>query len=305
MANTKQEGNGEDGMAEGPEDDRPMSFFDHLAELRQRLMRAALSLVVGFVICYVYVDELTQALLQPFGDAWHAHQVACKVEENLACLPTDTPYLQNLSPFEAVLVDIRISFVVGLFIAAPVVFYQVWQFIAPGLYKREKRLVVPFAATSAVMFAIGGWFCYQLVLPITTEFLLRYGMEKGAGEDPVQILAQYTYTDHITYTTRLLLGFGLIFEFPLAVFFLASAGIITHKTLIRHWRIMVLSFFIVAAFLTPPEPMSQILMAIPLCGLFGISIGVAYLVGKPERERQARLEAELAKQKEEDDDEEE
>jgi sec-independent protein translocase protein TatC len=306
MAETKKDtGNGEDGAAEGPEDDRPMSFFDHLAELRQRLMRAALSLMVGFVICYVYVDDLTQVLLRPFGDAWHAHQAACKVEPNLACLPTDTPYLQNLSPFEAVLVDIRISFVVGLFIAAPVVFYQVWQFIAPGLYKREKKLVVPFAATSAVMFAIGGWFCYQLVLPITTEFLLRYGMEKGAGEDPVQILAQYTYTDHITYTTRLLLGFGLIFEFPLAVFFLASAGIITHRTLIRHWRIMVLSFFIVAAFLTPPEPMSQILMAIPLCGLFGISIGVAYLVGKPERERVAKLEAELAKQEDEDEDEDE
>jgi sec-independent protein translocase protein TatC len=164
--------------------------------------------------------------------------------------------------------------------------------------------VVPFAATSAVMFAIGGWFCYQLVLPIATEFLLRYGMEKGTGEDPVQIVAQYTYTDHITYTTRLLLGFGLIFEFPLGVFFLAAAGVITHKTLIRHWRVMVLSFFIVAAFLTPPEPMSQILMAIPLCGLFGISIGVAYLVGKPERERQAKLEAELAKQKEEEDEDE-
>lgn len=305
MADTKQDGgNGEHGTAEGPEDDRPMSFFDHLAELRTRLMRAALSLVVGFVICYVYVDELTQKLLQPFGDAWRAHQIACQVEENLACLPTDKPYLQNLSPFEAVLVDIRIAFVFGLFIAAPVVFYQLWQFIAPGLYKREKRLVLPFAATSAVMFAIGGWFCYELVLPVTTEFLLRYGMEKGAGDDPVQILAQYTYTDHITYTTRLLLGFGLIFEFPLAVFFLASAGIITHKTLIRHWRVMVLSFFIVAAFLTPPEPMSQILMAIPLCGLFGISIGVAYVVGKPERERQARLEAELAKQKEDEDEDE-
>lgn len=304
MANAKHDGNGEDGMAEGPEDDRPMSFFDHLAELRQRLMRAALSLVAGFVVCYVYVDQLTQVLLAPFGDAWRAHQVACKVEEGLACLPGDTPYLQNLSPFEAVLVDIRIAFVFGLFIAAPVVFYQVWQFIAPGLYKREKRLVVPFAATSAVMFAIGGWFCYELVLPIATEFLLRYGMDKGTGGDAVQIVAQYTYTDHITYTTRLLLGFGLIFEFPLAVFFLASAGIITHKTLIRHWRVMVLSFFIVAAFLTPPEPMSQILMAIPLCGLFGISIGVAYLVGKPERERQARLEAELAKQEADDDEDE-
>lgn len=297
MASTKKDGhNGADGMAEGPEDDQPMSFFDHLAELRQRLMRAALALVFGFSVCYFFVDKLTQMLLRPFGDAWRAVQVECKVDPELMCLSSDTPRLQNLSPFESVMVDIRIAIVFGLFIAAPVIFYQLWNFIAPGLYKREKKLVVPFAATSAVMFAIGGWFCYEFVLPVCTQWLLEYGLRKDGGEDPVAIMAEYTYSDHIQYTTRLILGFGLIFEFPLGVFFLSAAGIITHKTLIRHWRIMVLSFFVVAAFLTPPEPISQILMALPLCGLFGISIIVAYFVSKPELERQAKLEAELAKQ---------
>jgi sec-independent protein translocase protein TatC len=293
MADDKHQGNGADGMAEGPEHDRPMSFFDHLTELRQRLMRAALALVGGFIVCYVLVDDLTQMLLRPYGQAWRNHQIACKVEEGLACLPSDDPYLQNLTPFEAVLVDIRIAFVFGLFLAMPVVFYQLWMFISPGLYKREKKLVVPFAATGALLFALGGWFCYTFVLPVATEFLLRYGMEKKTGEEAVMILAQYTYTDVITYTNRLLLGFGLVFELPLAVFFLASAGIITHKTLLRHWRVMILSFFVVAAFLTPPEPVSQILMALPLCASFGISIVVAYVVSKPERERQAQLEAEL------------
>lgn len=294
-------GNGEGGLAEGPEDDRPMSFFDHLAELRQRLVRAALSLVAGFVLSYVFVDRLTQMLLRPFGDAWRAVQAQCKVDPEMTCLASDTPRLQNLSPFESVMVDIRIALVFGLFIAAPVIFYQVWMFVSPGLYKREKKMVVPFAATSAVMFAIGGWFCYQFVLPVATEFLLAYGLSKDGGAEPVQILPEYTYSDHITYTTRLLLGFGLIFEFPLAVFFLAAAGIITHKTLIRHWRIMVLSFFIVAAFLTPPEPVSQILMALPLCGLFGISIIVAYFVSKPEQERLAKLDEELADEDDEGD----
>ena len=297
MASTNKDGhNGEDGMAEGPEDDRPMSFFDHLAELRQRLMRAALALVGGFAITYFFVDQLTQMLLKPFGDAWRAVQVECKVDPELMCLSSETPRLQNLSPFESVMVDIRIAIVFGLFIAAPVIFYQLWGFIAPGLYKREKKMVVPFAATSAVMFALGGWFCYQFVLPVATQWLLEYGLRKDGGENPVAIMAEYTYSDHITYTTRLILGFGLIFEFPLGVFFLSAAGIITHKTLIRHWRIMVLSFFIVAAFLTPPEPISQILMALPLCGLFGISIIVAYFVSKPEQQRLAKLEAELANQ---------
>lgn len=304
MASTNKDGhNGEDGMAEGPEDDRPMSFFDHLAELRQRLMRAALALVGGFAITYFFVDQLTQMLLKPFGDAWRAVQVECKVDPELMCLSSETPRLQNLSPFESVMVDIRIAIVFGLFIAAPVIFYQLWGFIAPGLYKREKKMVVPFAATSAVMFALGGWFCYQFVLPVATQWLLEYGLRKDGGENPVAIMAEYTYSDHITYTTRLILGFGLIFEFPLGVFFLSAAGIITHKTLIRHWRIMVLSFFIVAAFLTPPEPISQILMALPLCGLFGISIIVAYFVSKPEQQRLAKLEAELAKQPPDDDDE--
>lgn len=302
MANDKHKGNGEDGLAEGPEDDRPMSFFDHLTELRQRLMRAALALMGGFILCYAFVDRLTQTLLKPYGDAWRNHQVACKIEEDLACLPTDNPYLQNLTPFEAVLVDIRIAFVFGLFLAMPVVFYQLWMFISPGLYKREKKLVVPFAATGALLFAMGAWFCYAFVLPVATEYLLRYGMEKQTDDQAVMILAQYTYTDVITYTNRLLLGFGLVFEFPLAVFFLASAGMITHKTLIKHWRIMVLSFFVVAAFLTPPEPISQILMALPLCASFGISIIVAYFVGKPEAERQAQLEAELGKDDDDDED---
>jgi sec-independent protein translocase protein TatC len=301
MAKKQGQDNGEDGQAEGPEDDRPMSFFDHLAELRQRLVRASLSLVFGFVVSYVFIDDLTQMLLRPFGDAWRSVQAKCQVEPGMTCLASDTPRLQNLSPFESVMVDIRIALVFGLFIAAPVVFYQLWLFIAPGLYKREKKMVVPFAATSAVMFAIGGWFCYTFVLPVATEWLLEYGLRKDGGVDPVQILPEYTYSDHITYTTRLLLGFGLIFEFPLGVFFLSAAGVITHKTLIKHWRIMVLSFFIVAAFLTPPEPISQILMALPLCGLFGISIGVAYLVGKPERERLAKLEAELGNDDEDDD----
>lgn len=293
MAKKQGQDDEEGGKVEGPEDDRPMSFFDHLAELRQRLVRASLSLVFGFIVCYVFIDDLTQLLLRPFGDAWRSVQAKCQVEPGMTCLASDTPRLQNLSPFESVMVDIRIALVFGLFIAAPVVFYQLWLFIAPGLYKREKKMVVPFAATSAVMFAIGGWFCYTFVLPVATEWLLEYGLRKDGGDQPVQILPEYTYSDHITYTTRLLLGFGLIFEFPLGVFFLSAAGVITHKTLIKHWRIMVLSFFIVAAFLTPPEPISQILMALPLCGLFGISIGVAYLVGKPERERLAKLEAEL------------
>lgn len=298
-----EEHNGEDGLAEGPEDDQPMSFFDHLAELRSRLLKTAISLMVTFVGCYAFVDYLTQLLLKPYKDAWWKVQNKC-IEAGAACLPDGGPKLQNLTAFESVLTDIRIALIGGLFIAAPIVFYQLWMFISPGLYKREKKLVVPFAGTSAVMFIGGAAFCFYLVLPLATEFLLQYPLDKTAGDgaEAVQIIANYTYTDYIKYTTRLLLGFGVMFQFPLGVFFLAKAGIITHKTLLRHWKIMVLSFFVVGAFLTPPEPVSQVLMALPMIVLFFASIGVAYLVGKPERERLEKLEKELAEFEDDDDD---
>lgn len=287
--------NGEDGLAEGPEDDAPMSFFDHLGELRNRLMKAALSLAVGFAACYGFVDYLTQLLLKPYRDAWWAVQAKCIAEDGLACLPDTGPRLQNLTAFESVLTDIRIALIGALFIGAPIIFYQVWMFISPGLYKKEKKLVVPFSGTSAVMFLGGAAFCFYMVLPLATEFLLEYPLKKAVGgADAVQIIANYTYTDYIKYTTRLLLGFGLMFQFPLAVFFLTKAGIITHQTLLRHWKIMIISFFIIGAFLTPPEPVSQVLMALPMIVLFLASIGVAYIVGKPERERLAKLEADLA-----------
>lgn len=286
--------NGLDGLAEGPEDDQPMSFFDHLAELRTRLMRAAMSMAGGFVLCYVLVDWLTQVLLQPYRNAWWSVQDKCIAEDGMACLPDTGPQLQNLTAFESVLTDIRIALIGALFLAAPVIFYQIWMFISPGLYKREKRLVVPFAGTSALMFMAGAVFCFYMVLPIATEFLLEYPLKKAMGDNAVQIIANYTYVDYIKYTTRLLLGFGLMFQFPLGVFFLAKAGMITHRTLLRHWKIMVLSFFIVGAFLTPPEPISQVLMALPMIGLYFASIGLAYLVSKPELERVAKLEAELA-----------
>jgi len=292
----------DEGVEKGPEDDQPMSFFDHLAELRKRLLWAASSLMLGFIVCYVMVDQLTQLLLKPYGDAWWSVVESDIAEFGVSRLPDTGPRLQNLTAFESILTDIRIALIGGLFLAAPVVFYQIWMFISPGLYRREKKLVVPFSATSALMFALGAVFCYLLVLPIATEYLLTYSLDKDVGEQGVVIQANYTYTDYVKYVTRLLLGFGVVFQFPLAVFFLAKAGIITHKTLLRHWKIMVLSFFVIGALLTPPEPVSQMLMAMPMVVMFFASIGVAYLVSKPEVERMEKLEAELAEDADDDDD---
>ncbi len=274
----------------GPEDDVPMSFFDHLNELRKRLVRSALGIVAAFILCYVFVDELRTVMLVPFHESWESVGLEGKAT------------LQALSALETFLTDLRIAVIAAIFIAGPIVFYQLWMFIAPGLYRSERNLVVPFVAASAVMFLGGGVFCYYFVVPVATDFFLEYSLNTAAGGEGVAIKPNFTYASYVQYETRLLLGFGAMFEFPLGVFFLAKAGVITHKTLMRHWKIMTLVFFVVGAFLTPPEPLTQVLMAGPMIGLYWASVGVAFIVSKDERERVERLEAELAAMDDDDED---
>jgi sec-independent protein translocase protein TatC len=280
MADTSN--NGMDGMAEGPEGDKPMSFFEHLAELRTRLMRAAIATVLGFGGAFLFVDRLEALLFVPLTDAW------ARLEFEGA------PTLQNLGMLDAFLTDVRIALTFGLFFAGPVVFYQLWMFIAPGLYAKEKKLAVPFMLTSAVMFIGGAAFCYYAVFPFATQWFLEYSMRPSEASGGVQIVAQFTFSDYMKYATRLLLAFGVVFEFPLAIYFLARAGIISHKTLLRYWRFSVLFIFVASAFLTPPDPITLTMMAVPLCIMFFASIGVAYLVGKDQVAAQERLDRELA-----------
>jgi sec-independent protein translocase protein TatC len=281
--------NGADGLAEGPDGDTPMSFFDHLAELRKRIARAFAALLLGAVVCYAYVDQITGFMWIPFGEAWRSLGKA------------GDPVLLNLSALDVILTDIWVALFAGLFIAAPVVFYQLWMFIAPGLYAKEKRLVVPFVMTSAVMFVAGAAFCYYVVLPIATEFFLSYADNK-ATVGGVSVQTAYTYADYASYVMKILLGFGLMFEMPLGVFFLAKAGVVTHLSLLKHWKIALLLITIASAVLTPPDPVTIWLMGIPMTTLYFISVGVAYVVSKPAVAAMRKLEAELAAQPADDDD---
>ncbi len=278
MTNTS---NGQEGLADGPDGDTPMSFFEHLAELRKRLTRAFAGLLLGTLVCYVYIDEITALMRRPFAVAWKAAEMP------------GNPTMINVDALEVILADIWIAVMSGLFLASPVVFYQIWMFISPGLYAREKKIVVPFVATSAAMFVAGGAFCYRLVLPIATEFFLKYAAKKSEGGE-VPVTTMYAYGDYVNYVMKILVGFGLMFELPLAVFFLAKAGVITHLSLLRHWKIAILGITVTSAILTPPDPVTIWLMGIPMTALYFLSVGVAYLVSKPEIERMKRLDAELA-----------
>lgn len=281
-------GNNEDGLAEGPEGDTPMSFFEHLAELRKRLTRAFVALLLTTLACYIFIDDITAFMQRPFALAWEAAEMEGE------------PTMLNLGALEVVLADIWIAIMAGLFAASPVIFYQLWMFISPGLYAKEKKIVVPFVATSAAMFVSGAAFCYYLVLPIATEFFLEYTSKKAATS-AVRITTAYSYNEYVSYVMKILIGFGLMFELPLAVFFLAKAGVVTHLSLLRHWKIAILVITITSAILTPPDPVTIWLMGIPMTALYFLSVGVAYFVSKPEIERMQRLDAELAAMPDDDD----
>jgi sec-independent protein translocase protein TatC len=253
-----------------------MSFFEHLTELRRRLVRAAVGVVLAFAVAWAFVQPLQDQLMMPLHDAWQR-----LAAEGLVSGP---PQLQTLGPLDHFMTQVRIAVTAALFGAAPIIFYQLWMFVAPGLYDTEKRLVLPFAGTSAVMFLLGAFFCFEAVIPFATEWFLRYPLE-GSSEGAVRIVPQYTFPDYTTYTTKLLLAFGLMFELPLGVFFLARAGIVTHRSLLRFWKVSILVIFVVSAVLTPPDPFTLIMMAVPMTALFFASVGVAYLAARPRADR--------------------
>ncbi|TPV95875.1 MAG: twin-arginine translocase subunit TatC [Myxococcales bacterium FL481] len=272
-------GDDEDFDDAGPEDDVPMSFWDHVAELRRRLMFIVGGLAVGLVVAWFVHRQLLELLKHPLRSAWQT-----------AGLP-GAPELQVLEMQGVLMVDIRVTILGGIFVATPVIFYQVWQFVAPGLYRREKLFVVPFVLGSMTMFAAGAAFAYVYVLPHVITWLLSYNegswvnrllVEHGVRHR--EVLYQLELANYIKGATRIILAFATVFQLPLLAAVLAKLGVITHKTLLRYWKVAVVIIFVLAGFLTPPEPISQMMMALPMVVLFFVSVGVAYLLnpGEPE-----------------------
>jgi sec-independent protein translocase protein TatC len=266
----RNESNGQDGLAEGPDGDKPMAFLDHVGELRKRLLRMGLAIIVGFFACFAFRVPITDFLRLPLDHAWSSLGLGERAE------------LQALSIQDPLMVDVRVVLTASIFVTAPYLFLQLWLFVAPGLYAREKRFVVPFVLTSMAMFLAGAAFAFTVVLPFIYEWMIDYSL--GRGET-----VQLELHNYFKSTTRGLMAFALIFEFPLLVAFLAKVGMVTEKTLIRFWRISVVLIFIISGLLTPPDPISIFLMAIPMCVLYFASVGVAWLINPA-----AKVEAALA-----------
>lgn len=274
------------------EDDARMPFVEHLRELRTRLRNAVVALFGGFIITYSFKEDLFVLLVKPLLP------VLARLNEQGKPVGQGTTLYFN-SAIEPFWTYFSLALWAGIFVSSPFIFYQLWKFISPGLYKNERRYGLGFAVASGVCFAGGALFCYYLVLPQVLDFLIGYATDDvakqtallqdsapGAGVSLVPLL---TMQEYLGFARKLLLGFGVVFELPLLIFFLSLIGMVTHRSLWRFNRWWIVLSFILAALLTPPDVVSQLLMAGPLIVLYNLSIGLAFIVTKRREARQAAL----------------
>jgi sec-independent protein translocase protein TatC len=247
---------------DGQLSDVQMPFTSHLAELRSRLLKSVLAVAVVFFACFGFADDIFAVLTAP-----------------LRRLNIRGLQLIGTAVTEAFFTKMKVSFVAAVILSSPILLWQFWQFIAPGLYEHEKRYTRSFVSVGSVFFVAGAAFCYFIVIQRGLSFLLtRY------EEIDIQPLLQIG--DYLSLVSRLVLAFGTMFEMPVLAFFLARVGIIDHRLLIRHSRYALIAIALFAAVLTPPDLIAQIFMMLPLMLLYALSIAVAYLA----RYRMNRLE---------------
>jgi sec-independent protein translocase protein TatC len=245
---------------EHPGDDGRMPLIEHLKELRARLIRSLIAIAVGFVVAYGFVDQIFALLTVPLREVSH-----------------DKVLLIGTGIGEAFFTKIKVALIAALFIASPAVLYEVWRFIAPGLYESERKMAKPFVAATTLFFITGGYFCWAVVLKIGYAFFLS--QYASIGVTPTLRISEY-----LNFSAKLLLAFALTFEMPVLAYFLTRFAIIDYRWMLRQFRYAILVIFVIAAALTPPDFVSQFLLAIPLLALYGLSIGVAYVFRQQGRE---------------------
>jgi sec-independent protein translocase protein TatC len=231
-------------------EDEKMPFLSHLEELRKRLIACAIAAGAGFVISYIFAERLFQLLILP---------LKAQLPEGDRLIYTNLP--------EMFLTYLKSALVAGILISSPYIFYQLWMFVAPGLYHKERKYVVPFVVFSTILFVGGSLFGYFVVFPFGFKFFL------GFSNDSIQALP--SVKQYFSFSIKLLFAFGLVFELPVVVFFLTKIGVMTPELMKRKRKYAILMTFIMAAILTPPDVITQLMMAGPLILLYEISILVA------------------------------
>lgn len=227
---------------------KEMGFLDHLEELRGRIIKSLLSIILTSIVAYFFSERLIDFVSKPISE------------------------LYFMSPTEAFATRIKLSLIAGIIVSVPVIFYHLWQFVVPGLFEREIKLVVPVVFFSTIFFLIGAVFCFLFVLPLSIKFLLGFGT--------VKLKPMIKIGDYVSFVSYLILAFGAVFELPVIAYFLGKLGIITPRTLIKGRKYAIVGMLILASVITPPDLFSQLMLTGPLYFLYEVSIVVVRIVQK-------------------------
>ncbi len=242
--------------------DDQLPVTKHLEELRKRLMISAGAWLVSFLACYGFAEHLFRFISEPV-------RAALPEGNSLVFISATEPFFTYL----------KIGALAGLLVSLPVIFWQIWSFVAPGLYNHEKKYIFPFVIASSICFGVGTYFGFFFVFPTIFTFLIKFGT--GSGE----INAMLSMGAYLSLSSKLLIAFGLVFELPIVIFFLARLGIVDHKWLAKNRKFALLIGFVIGAALTPPDVFSQTALALPFVILYEVGIWVARFFGKkPEEE---------------------
>ena len=242
------------------DDEKKIPFTAHLEELRRRLIVCFIAVGIGFVLSYGFKEKLFQILTRPL----------------ISVMKTGDKLIFTGLP-EAFFTYLKVAFLSGIILATPIIFYEFWMFVAPGLYNKEKRLMFPIVFLSTLFFVGGSFFGYFIVFPYGFKFFL------GFASETIQPLP--SMREYLSFASKLLLAFGLVFELPLVITFLAKLGMVSVSFLKKNRKYALLLFFVGAAILTPPDVVTQVMMALPLMVLYEISIVGARIFGKKTPEK--------------------